>query len=196
MPYHYFYYYCYTRGKNGTLTCYNVHLNKSIRFSKKKKFNEKRDYNVNLENRYIVYENRFFKKKSIYIYRPSLRYVRSVGRYHTVRITGPRRNVIRRCRAMTDDGATTSASPPDDGRPRSGRMIAWQLTDSYGTLEDLSLNDGAESPTADRPGQLLVRVLASSVNPIDVLMAGKSSSVLGTARRRAFASAVRLHDVD
>lgn len=66
-----------------------------------------------------------------------------------------------------------------DGTPgSSGTMAAWQLG-SYGTFEDLTLNDRAGSPAAVGPGEVLVRIRASSVNPIDVLMAGKSSFYTG-----------------
>lgn len=51
-------------------------------------------------------------------------------------------------------------------------MVAWQV-DSYGPFEDTAkLNSEVGSPAVG-PKDVLVRVRASSVNPIDVLMAGE-----------------------
>lgn len=61
----------------------------------------------------------------------------------------------------------------DGGRPWPDRMTAWQI-DTYAPFEDsAALNDKAESPVSLGPKDVLVRVRASSVNPIDVLMAGE-----------------------
>jgi len=51
-------------------------------------------------------------------------------------------------------------------------MIAWQAH-SYGTVDDLVLTSNARSPTMLAANEVLVRVKASSVNPLDVLMAGE-----------------------
>lgn len=71
------------------------------------------------------------------------------------------------------DTQQTENAVANDGRPWPPRMAAWQLTESYGTFEDLTLNAGVDSPASVGPKELLVRVKASSVNPIDVLMAGE-----------------------
>jgi hypothetical protein len=52
----------------------------------------------------------------------------------------------------------------------SPKMIAWQAH-SYSTIDDLVLTSNARSPLVVGPRELLVRVKASSVNPLDVLMA-------------------------
>lgn len=57
-------------------------------------------------------------------------------------------------------------------RSWSPRMVAWQI-DSYGTFENLTLNDQVQTPATVGPNEVLVRVKASSVNPIDDLMIGK-----------------------
>lgn len=54
----------------------------------------------------------------------------------------------------------------------SSKMVAWQVH-SYGTLDDLVLTSNARSPVVIGPKEVLVRVTASSVNPLDVLMTGK-----------------------
>ncbi|VVC30914.1 Hypothetical protein CINCED_3A018034 [Cinara cedri] len=54
--------------------------------------------------------------------------------------------------------------------PEAPRMVAWQM-DAYGTYEDLKANDQVPAPTEVGPKEVLVRIKASSVNPIDVLMA-------------------------
>lgn len=57
-------------------------------------------------------------------------------------------------------------------RSWSPQMVAWQI-DSYGTFENLTLNDQVPTPDTIEPNEVLVRVRASSINPIDVLMIGK-----------------------
>lgn len=54
----------------------------------------------------------------------------------------------------------------------SSKMIAWQVH-SYSTVDDLVLTSNARSPTMVAAHEVLVRVKASSVNPLDVLMAGE-----------------------
>jgi len=54
----------------------------------------------------------------------------------------------------------------------SSKMIAWQVH-SYSTIDDLVLTSNARSPTMVEAHEVLVRVKASSVNPLDVLMTGK-----------------------
>lgn len=56
----------------------------------------------------------------------------------------------------------------------SSKMIAWQVH-SYSTIDDLVLTSNARSPVMVRPKEVLVRIKASSVNPLDILMTGKYS---------------------
>lgn len=72
-------------------------------------------------------------------------------------------------RTMNDDN-----SAMDDRRSWPSRMAAWQI-DSYGAIENLTLNSEVELPDAVGSEEVVVRVRASSVNPIDALMAGKSN---------------------
>jgi len=68
---------------------------------------------------------------------------------------------------------TDVSAAADVARPWPDRMTAWQI-DTYAPFGDsATLNDKAESPASLGPKDVLVRVKASSVNPIDVLMAGK-----------------------
>lgn len=53
----------------------------------------------------------------------------------------------------------------------SPKMIAWQLH-SYGNLDDLLLTSNARSPVLAGAKDVIVRVRASSVNPLDVMMTG------------------------
>lgn len=67
----------------------------------------------------------------------------------------------------------SDVSAADGGRTWPDHMTAWQI-DSYASFEDSAvLNEKAELPVSLGPKEVLVRVRASSVNPIDVLMAGK-----------------------
>jgi len=63
-------------------------------------------------------------------------------------------------------------------------MTAWQI-DRYAPFEDSAvINDKAELPGSLGPKEVLVRVKASSVNPIDVLMAeGYGQVLLGRVRQ-------------
>lgn len=51
------------------------------------------------------------------------------------------------------------------------RMQAWQIH-SYGSLDELKLSD-VKVPVLSRPSDILIKVDAASVNPIDVAMIGK-----------------------
>lgn len=65
-------------------------------------------------------------------------------------------------RSRTDSSAEYDAA----------RMSAWQIH-SYGPLDELQLSRSARMPTIRSPNEVLVKVLAASVNPIDVMMVGK-----------------------
>lgn len=54
------------------------------------------------------------------------------------------------------------------------RMQAWQIH-SYGSLDELKLST-VKIPVLSRPSDILIKVEAASVNPIDVAMIGKVSS--------------------
>lgn len=54
----------------------------------------------------------------------------------------------------------------------SSRMCAWQIH-SYGSLEELQFSKTTRSPSLTSPNEVLIKVLASSVNPIDVMMISK-----------------------
>ncbi|ETN62474.1 zinc binding dehydrogenase [Anopheles darlingi] len=64
-----------------------------------------------------------------------------------------------------------------------GKMSGWQIH-SYGNpQEEVQFSDGIKMPTLKSPTQLLVKVKAASVNPIDVAMInGYGASVLNTLR--------------
>lgn len=60
-----------------------------------------------------------------------------------------------------------------EGQPQPdfrNRMSAWQI---YSYKDDLTLSKTMRIPSIDDPGDVLVEVHASSVNPIDVMMKGK-----------------------
>ena len=66
----------------------------------------------------------------------------------------------------------------------SGRttMKSWEIN-SYGGLETLQLNETAKIPSIRNPTEILVRVKAASVNPLDVEMTrGYGSQVFQTLR--------------
>lgn len=69
-----------------------------------------------------------------------------------------------------------SASNAFSEKHETNRMSAWEIH-SYGNVEELRLSNAARIPNRTNATQLLVRVLASSVNPIDILMLGESSRI-------------------
>lgn len=98
-----------------------------------------------------------------------------------------RRTFATSCSVTTaDDMTVDSAATADDfaetaaNATWSAKMIAWQAH-SYSTIDDLVLTSNARSPTMVEAHEVLVRVKASSVNPLDVLMAGECVK----GRRRA-----------
>lgn len=52
------------------------------------------------------------------------------------------------------------------------KMAAWQIH-SYGGLEELQLSKSVRKPYLLNPNDVLIKVAASSVNPIDIAMMGK-----------------------
>lgn len=63
----------------------------------------------------------------------------------------------------------------EDVEPKrsQGRMTGWQIHSYSDIIEDLQLAQNIKKPHIRKPSQLLVKVLASSVNPIDVAMMSK-----------------------
>ncbi|XP_055545478.1 reticulon-4-interacting protein 1 homolog, mitochondrial isoform X2 [Wyeomyia smithii] len=66
-------------------------------------------------------------------------------------------------------------------RPIS-KMCGWQIH-SYGNLDEVEYSENMKMPALTSPNQLLVKVTAASVNPIDVAMIkGYGSSILNAMR--------------
>lgn len=55
------------------------------------------------------------------------------------------------------------------GQPANWKMKGWQINE-YGDLDVLQFNDNIKVPILEDPNEVLVKVQAASVNPIDVLM--------------------------
>ncbi|KAG8237212.1 hypothetical protein J437_LFUL016049 [Ladona fulva] len=63
------------------------------------------------------------------------------------------------------------------------RMLAWQIH-SYGGIEELVLSNSVRIPAITSPENILVKVSASSVNPMDVaMMGGYGSTLLNIGRQ-------------
>ncbi|XP_055644316.1 reticulon-4-interacting protein 1, mitochondrial [Toxorhynchites rutilus septentrionalis] len=80
--------------------------------------------------------------------------------------------------------STVSAEAPASNRYARplNKMCGWQIQ-SYGSLDEVEHSDGLKMPVLTSPHQLLVKVTATSVNPIDVAMIkGYGASVLNTIR--------------
>ncbi|XP_075233279.1 NAD(P)H oxidoreductase RTN4IP1, mitochondrial-like [Lycorma delicatula] len=98
--------------------------------------------------------------------------------------------ILRNCQIRLSNGIyltvskfTTKKTEPNVNQNESARMSAWQIH-SYGTIEELQLSKTARLPSLTSPNEVLVKVLASSVNPIDVMMiSGYGASVLNTLRQ-------------
>ena len=56
--------------------------------------------------------------------------------------------------------------------PLPSSMSAWQLHE-YGSINQLKLSNSVPMPVISCPHDVLVRVHAASVNPVDVMMVGK-----------------------
>lgn len=55
-------------------------------------------------------------------------------------------------------------------KKNQNRMSGWQIHSYSDNVEDLQISDHVKKPFIRNPSELLVKVLASSVNPIDVAM--------------------------
>lgn len=51
-------------------------------------------------------------------------------------------------------------------------MSAW-LIDQYGSNEVLKFSDETPAPTVNSPNEVMVKVHATSLNPLDIAMRGK-----------------------
>jgi len=56
--------------------------------------------------------------------------------------------------------------------PLPSTMSAWQLH-AYGDINQLKVSNSVPLPIVCRPHDVLVRVHAASVNPVDVMMVGE-----------------------
>lgn len=54
------------------------------------------------------------------------------------------------------------------------RMSGWQIHNYSDSVSELQNSDNLKKPHIRKPNQLLVKILASSVNPIDVAMMSES----------------------
>ena len=54
---------------------------------------------------------------------------------------------------------------------KARKMQGWQIH-AYGDLDELQLDQNIKIPALTHPTEVLVKVLASSVNPIDIAMTG------------------------
>lgn len=52
------------------------------------------------------------------------------------------------------------------------KMSGWQIH-SYGDLTELQFNDNIRMPIIQSPNDILIKIIATSINPIDVAMMGK-----------------------
>ncbi|XP_058059391.1 reticulon-4-interacting protein 1 homolog, mitochondrial [Anopheles bellator] len=91
-----------------------------------------------------------------------------------------------RCLATSTVPSASTAAPTHEQQRRHashGRMSGWEIN-AYGSpQEEVQFNGGIRIPTLKSPTQLLVKVKAASVNPIDVAMiAGYGASVLNAMR--------------
>lgn len=73
--------------------------------------------------------------------------------------------------------------PAQRSRQKAGRE--WFIQ-RYGNLEELQFNENGKKPRITDPSDVLVRIIASSINPIDVAMVkGYGANFLNLARRTA-----------
>lgn len=79
------------------------------------------------------------------------------------------RAAARQVGCATRQQSSTAAQPLASARDK---MSAWQIH-SYGDLGELQLSPQIRIPHIAHPNQVLVKVEAASVNPIDVAMIGE-----------------------
>ncbi|BFZ10254.1 hypothetical protein BsWGS_13293 [Bradybaena similaris] len=66
----------------------------------------------------------------------------------------------------------------------AARMQAWQIN-AYGGPDQLTLNPSAQTPTVKSPDELLVKIHAASVNPIDAkMLGGYGRNIINILRKR------------
>lgn len=88
-------------------------------------------------------------------------------------------NQLKKCLSTVAQPKQENVDPKEEGK-----MAAWQIH-SYGGLEELQLSNTVKIPPIMSPDAVLVRVLASSVNPIDIAMMGGYGNVLLNLIRQA-----------
>lgn len=91
--------------------------------------------------------------------------------------------VARRGLAMSVRNLAAAAAQARPRRLTARCMKAWQIH-GYGNFKDLVLNDAVRVPPLRRPTDVLVRVHATSVNPLDVLMTSGYGATLFNGMRR------------
>ena len=86
--------------------------------------------------------------------------------------------------SSTQSSTTPEGDQEERVRPGQGdqRQACWRIR-SYGGLDALRLEDDLAMPTIRTPDEVLVRVKAASINPLDVVMTeGYGYPVLGVLR--------------
>jgi len=76
-----------------------------------------------------------------------------------------------RCRCWSKVSNCRQMSAVPRPSPLPSTMSAWQLHE-YGDISQLKLSGLVHMPVICRPHEVLVRVHAASVNPVDVMMVG------------------------
>jgi hypothetical protein len=67
-----------------------------------------------------------------------------------------------------------STAPEVSKECKASKMLAWQIH-GYGGLEELKLSESARIPHIKGPNDVLIRIAATSINPIDLAMMGKKT---------------------
>lgn len=78
--------------------------------------------------------------------------------------------------------------------PLPSTMSAWQLHE-YGFINQLKLSSSVHMPVIRRPHDVLIRVHAASVNPVDVMMVGQWTSCFCGFCSRVFYSIQKFYAV-
>uniref|UniRef100_A0A182LVT1 Enoyl reductase (ER) domain-containing protein n=1 Tax=Anopheles culicifacies TaxID=139723 RepID=A0A182LVT1_9DIPT len=110
----------------------------------------------------------------------------AAGKFGQRDLLGNFRNLTTATFTSTSQSSSTSAPSHEQQRRQHasyGKMSGWQIH-AYGVpQEEIQFSDGIKMPILRSPTQLLVKVKASSVNPIDVAMInGYGASVLNAMR--------------
>lgn len=91
--------------------------------------------------------------------------------------------ILRRIsRLQLNNAARMMASTSARLETKSRKMNGWQIH-SYGGFDDLELSQSIRIPMITKPTELLIKIDTSSVNPLDVAMAGGYGATLLNALR-------------